>query len=99
MFSTLFGVLLKFISSLANSLLSPLDTLITGAFPDISSWVVSATNFLSLPFQQIGWCLDLVNFPMEGVIMIATWFTAKYFVLTSVYAIKKTIKIYQLLKP
>lgn len=89
----------KLITSLVGVLLSPIDSLIATALPDLQTGLNAIGEFLSLATSSVGWVLSVFGLSSECLSLIVLYFTFKLTVPLTISTIKLAIRWYDKLKP
>lgn len=87
------------IISLVNLILTPIDSLITSALPDLSNALTSVGSFLQLCLQSIGWVISLSGLSSACISIIVVYFAFKLTAPLLFYFIKLALSWYNRLKP
>lgn len=91
--------IIKLIVSLVSLILSPIDSLILSALPDLSNALTAVGNFFNLISTSIGWCISLLGLSNETISLIVIYFTFKLTAPMLFYMIKLALSWYDKLKP
>lgn len=96
----IFTVLLKFIKSVVNIILTPINLAISALFPDFSSMISTFNGYI---VQYVGsglaWFSHLLPSGVRGLIIVYLGFLISYYTVTiTVHAIIKVIHIIKALK-
>lgn len=86
------------ISALVQLILTPIDSAITLALPDLSNSFTGIGNFLTIVFQSIGWCISLIGLSPDVISLIVIYYTFVLTVPLIFYAIKLALAWYNKLK-
>lgn len=99
MVAKIISAILKLIVKVASILLAPIDLAISGLFPDFSDVLIKITEYMSLPFQFMGWIFELVHIPSICLVMLVAGYTIKNAIVGGVASVKYAITLYQRFKP
>lgn len=99
MISKIINGLLKFVIGLSSIITAPIDMLIEQSMPDVSSALGKIAEFFELVSSSIGWCMSLVGFPRDALVLIVAFFVFKYAIVGVSSGVKKVIKLWYVLKP
>lgn len=91
--------IIKLIVSLVTVILSPIDTLIETALPDLSNALTAVGSFFSFISQGIGWAVSLTGLSNEALSLIVMYFIFKLTAPMLFYMIKLALSWYNKLKP
>lgn len=97
MAKAIFKVLLKFISSIVDLILLPIDTLVLNAFPDLSSYI-SRFNYIleNIMDRAIPFFLNLIPpITLNVIVVFLTTFVSLY---ALAYTIHLTLKVIEIIK-
>lgn len=89
----------KLVISLVNLLLTPIDTLIQSALPDLAAGISAVGSFLSLCMQSIGWVLSVFAIPTACISLLILYYGFKLTVPLIISTVKLAIRWYDKLKP
>lgn len=90
---------LKLIMKLTDILLSPINLAITTLLPSsVNQSLTSINQFMQLPFQFMGWVLELVHVPTLALELIVAYWVFKYAIVGSIAGVKRVITLYQRFK-
>lgn len=67
-------VFLKLILKITSILFLPIDLIIENLLPDVADFLVQVQQFMSLPFQYIGWIMELIHWPSACSYLIIAYF-------------------------
>lgn len=87
------------VTNLVQILLSPIDTLISSALPNLQSGLNAIGSFLTLVSSSIGWVLSAFGLSSECLSLIVLYFTFKLTVPLTISTIKLAIRWYDKIKP
>lgn len=91
--------IIKLIVSLVSIILTPIDNLIQGALPQLSTAFTAIGNFLNIISSGIGWAISLTGLSSNAIGLIVAYYA---FTLTApmlFYMIKLALSWYNRLKP
>lgn len=91
--------IMSLIISLVSIILAPIDLLIQGVLPDLSSALSSVGNLFNLIGQSIGWGVSVLGLSSETISLIVIYFTFKLTAPMLFYMIKLALSWYNKLKP
>lgn len=91
--------IMSLIISLVSIILAPIDLLIQGVLPDLSSALSSVGNLFNLIGQSIGWGISVLGLSSETISLIVIYFTFKLTAPMLFYMIKLALSWYNKLKP
>ncbi|MBQ3021688.1 MAG: hypothetical protein IJD92_05655 [Bacilli bacterium] len=94
----LMGVI-KLIVGLVSLILSPIDSIIISALPNLSNALSAVGSFLNLIAQGVGWAVSATGLSNETLSLIVMYFTFKLSAPMLFYMIKLAISWYDKLKP
>lgn len=99
MINALLTGIMNLIIGLVQIILKPIDLLIQGALPDLSSALTSVGNLFNLISTSIGWAISTLGLSNETLSLIVLFFTFKLTAPVLFSTIKSAIKWYDKLKP
>lgn len=88
----------KLIIGLVQTLLAPIDSLISSALPDLAAGINAVYSFLSLCMQSIGWVLSVFAIPSGALSLLVLYYGFKLTVPLAISTIKLAIRWYDKLK-
>lgn len=91
--------IIKLIISLVSLLLAPIDLLIQGVLPELSSALTAIGNFLNIISSSIGWAVSLSGLSSSAISLIVAYFVFKLTAPMLFYMIKLALSWYNKLKP
>ncbi len=86
------------IISLVNVILTPIDSVISSALPDLSSGISAIGQLFATIGTSIGWCISLIGIPSECISLIVLYYTFKLTVPVAFSLIKMALAWYNKLK-
>lgn len=89
----------KLIISLVNVILSPIDTLINNALPDVASGINAFNSLINYVINFMAYVVDASGLSSTAINLIILYFTFTLTLPLSVYTIKLAMKWYDKLKP
>lgn len=92
-------VIFKAVKSLINLILLPLDLVINGLFPDISSLITNVNSFFNSITTGILWVKSWLPFTTTFYVVLVAVLTFNILVPFTVHTIKNIIAWYNRLKP
>ena len=98
MINTILLGIIYLISALVQLILTPIDSAIALALPDLSAAFTSIGDFLTIAFQSIGWCISLLGLSPNVISLIVIYYTFSLTVPLIFYAIKLALAWYDKLK-
>lgn len=99
MVSALLNGLLKLITKITDILFFPINAIIVNLLPsEVAQSLTYITQFMQLPFQFMGWVLELVHVPSVALTLIIAYWVFKYAIVSSIAGVKKVIILYQRFK-
>lgn len=99
MISAILKGIISLIVGLVSLILSPIDTLILSALPDLSNALTAVGNFFNFINTGIGWVVSATGLSSETLSLIALYFTFKLTAPMLFYMIKLALAWYNKLKP
>lgn len=69
MFKVLFDIILNLVATLLQIILSPLNAIISNAFPNISDIIVQTSSSLVGMFDGMGWAIGLIPDSVKVVLI------------------------------
>ena len=91
--------LLKFFASMITLLFTPIDLLISAAFPDLAQALGYITAFFTNCANAIGWAVSTVGFPDYILNLIVITLTLKLTLYPTIFVVKLILKWYRKLVP
>lgn len=91
--------IISLIVNLITLILTPIDSLITSALPDLSNALTSIGSFLTLCTSCIGWVISLFGLSTDVISLIVLYYGFKLTAPLLFYFIKLAISWYNRLKP
>lgn len=99
MAKAILNAFLKLIKKLTDLLFFPINAIIVNLLPSsVSNAISSITQYMQLPFQYMGWVLELLHVPTFALTLIIAYWVFKYAIVSSIAGIKKVIILYQRFK-
>lgn len=99
MFQLLFKLILNLLATLLQIILAPLNVLISGALPDISSKIVEVTKTITNMFSNITWALGIIPTPViTALLFIITLEIAKHSIYVLTHMLLKVWEVIQKIK-
>lgn len=98
MIGKLILALLNLIGKIVSIILAPVDLLVSSMLPNISSVLVSITEYLSMPGRFMSWIFSLVHIPNIVPTLIIAYWVFKYGITTAIAGTKKVITLYRRFK-
>lgn len=99
MFKALFNIIIDLLATLIQIVMFPINSIITGALPDLSSRILDTTNMLTDVFSNMYWALDLIPDFLTGVlIFVITCEISKHTIYIGTHVIIKVWNLFQKLK-
>lgn len=89
----------KLVINLVTLLLSPIDSLITSALPDVSPALNAFNSLIDYVINFIAYCVDLTGLSSTAINLIIIYFSFTLLSRPVVYIIKLALKWYDTLKP
>lgn len=86
------------ISMIASVILSPIVSIITTLFPDLSVAISNVLSYFTTAVQFIPLCLDFLMIPRQAVVFLFDYYVIKYTIYISIRAIKACLAVYNKLK-
>lgn len=87
------------VTNLVQILLSPIDTIISTALPNLQTGINAIGQFLTIVSSSIGWVLSAFGLSSECLSLIVLYFTFKLTVPLTISTIKLAIRWYDKIKP
>lgn len=99
MFQLLFKLILNLLATLLQIILAPLNVLISGALPDISSKIVEVTQTITSMVGNITWALGIIPVPViAALLFIITLEIAKHSIYVLTHMLLKVWEVIQKIK-
>lgn len=99
MFQLLFKLILNLLATLLQIILAPLNVLISGALPDISSKIVEVTQSITSMVGNISWALGIIPVPViAALLFIITLEIAKHSIYVLTHMLLKVWEVIQKIK-
>lgn len=99
MIAALFNALFDLIIGLVNIILSPIDLIISSAFPALGDVLASINSFFALASQGLGWVIGLTCLPPLAFQLLLLYYTFILTVPLAISSLKLVIRWYNALKP
>lgn len=99
MIKAILSGIMKLIIGLVSIILAPIDLLIQGVLPELSSAFTAIGNFLNIISSGIGWAISLTGLSSQAISLLVAYYV---FTLTApmlFYMIKLALTWYDKLKP
>lgn len=90
--------IIKLMIGLVSVILTPIDSLITSALPDLSNVLDSVSGFLSIATSSVGWVISLTGISSSVISLIVLYYGFKLTAPLLFYMIKLAIAWYNKLK-
>lgn len=94
--SALFNFILGLLSTILQIIVWPLNQIISAAFPDISSAILTASQGITALFNTFGWALDIIPPVLKGTIGVC--FALRLVITTSSISTHALIKVWNVLQ-
>lgn len=99
MFQLLFKLILNLLATLLQIILAPLNALISGALPDLSSKIVEVTQSITGMISNITWALGIIPAPViTALLFIITLEIAKHSIYVLTHMLLKVWEVIQKIK-
>lgn len=95
----IFNIIISLVFFLIKILLFPIDLLIQGVLPSLSSAFTAVGDFLTYIAQGLGWAISAAGIPYSAIALISTYYIFKLTLPLIMWGIKLAIKWYVALKP
>lgn len=69
MFKVLFDIILNLVATLLQIILTPLNLIISNAFPSISDTITSTASSLVTMFDGMGWAIGLIPNSLKAILI------------------------------
>lgn len=91
-------IILDLIIFLVNTILSPIDLLISGLVPNYADTTILITNMLNVALNYVNYVLDSVGFESITILLLVNYLIFKLTVPLQIWVVKVAIKWYDKLK-
>lgn len=99
MFQLLFKLIINLLATLLQIILAPLNVLISGALPDLSSKIVEVTQSITVMISNITWALGIIPAPViTALLFIITLEIAKHSIYVLTHMLLKVWEVIQKIK-
>lgn len=99
MFEALISGVFNVVSSLAGSIMVAPITLITALFPNLTTAINNAVDYLTTILQFVPLALDFLMIPRQAIVFLFDYYVIKYAIYLITRGLKLILAFYNKLKP